>query len=355
MHQDTRIVSVQALTDYAIRTLLACGMREEDARTTADVLVTTDMWGINTHGTKQLYNYTGKIKAGGIDPLAVPKVIKDGPAWATIDGCGAMAMVSSCAAMKLAMEKARQVGFAYVGVKGSTHFGAAGYYANLAAREDMIGLAMSTTETNMTVPGARGNVIGNNPFSYAVPAGEEYPILLDIAFSVVAAAKVYAAVAKGEPVPDGWFVDDEGVPTNDVSGYPQHGTLLPMAGHKGYGLSLMVEVFAGALTGALMTKDIPQWIGRISEITDEGHAFIAVDIGALMPTETFKARIDHLIRGIKSSPKAKGSDRIYVPGEMEWERYYRAKEQGIPLSEQLVAGLNELAEKLGVAGLGAGG
>ncbi len=342
---------IERLKEFSTGMLVHCGMREDEARIASEVLVTTDQWGIATHGTKQLGNYTQKILAGGIDPLATPETLTDGPGWATIDARRGMAHVSSVRAMELAIEKASNVGIAYVGVKGSTHFGAAGYYANMAIKRDMIGIAMSNVEVNMTIPGAKCGVMGNNPFAYAVPAGEEHPVFLDVAFSVVAAAKVYAAGGKEGRVPDNWLVDEHGLPTNDACKYPTSAMLLPTGGHKGYGLAVMVEVLAGALTGSLMTRDIVPWMGRVGELTDEGHAFIVIDIGKMMPIEDFKARMDHMIRGIKATPRSEACERLYLPGEMEWEKFDRATKCGIPLSVEHVDGLNKLAESLGVSPL----
>jgi ureidoglycolate dehydrogenase (NAD+) len=342
-------IGAQELSDFCIAALLKCGLREADARTTAEVLVTTDTWGIFTHGTKQLVNYVKRIRAEGMPPQATPKVTSDGPAWAIVDGQQAMAMVSSCMAMKLAIEKARAVGIGYVGVQNSTHFGAAGYYTNMAVKEDMIGLAMSNADPNMTAPGAKFRILGNNPFSYAAPAGTEKPIMLDIAMSTVAAGKINAAQAKGEKIPDTWLADQDGLPTTDPSVYEYSGALLPFGGHKGYGLAVMVEVLGAVLTGAGVTTEVKSWGLKAGEPTGTGHAFIAINVAAMMPIAQFKERMDTMIRGIRESPKAKGSNRIYLPGEMEWERREQALKNGIQLPEDVVANLQKLAEETGVA------
>jgi ureidoglycolate dehydrogenase (NAD+) len=336
------------LEDFCIRAMLKSGIRDEDARITADVLVATDTCGVHTHGTKQLRTLLMNFRIGRLDAKAVPEVVAQGPSWAIVDGHYAMPMTSSCMAMELAIEKAKATGIAYVGVKHSSHFGAAGYYANMAAQKDMIGLSMCNVDPCMTVPGARGKILGTNPIAYAVPAGEERPIFLDIATSTVAASKVFAARALGKEIPDNWLVDDEGIPTTDPSGYPEGGALLPMAGHKGYGLALWVEILAGALTGAAMLSQVSSWVVDLPDPTDEGHAFIAIDVGSIMPIQEFKGRIDWLIREIKGSPKAKGSERIYLPGEMEWERRDKALKEGMQLPEDVIASLAGLAEDVGL-------
>jgi LDH2 family malate/lactate/ureidoglycolate dehydrogenase len=339
----------ETLHAFCVAAMVKAGLREADARITADVLVTTDTWGTFTHGTKHLRSYLRKARAGGIDLQAVPELIHEGPAWALVDGKKAMAMVPSVMAMNLAIRKAKACGIGYAGVRHSTHFGAAGYYANMAVEHDMIGLAMSNVDTNMTAPGARGSVIGNNPFAYAAPAGAAYPIMLDVALSAVAAGKIYAAQALGKAIPGNWLVDDEGLPTTDISNYPRVGSLLPMAGHKGYGLAVMVEVLAAVLTGAAVTGHVRPWLGpTIGEMTDEGHAFIVIDVAQMMPVAEFKARMDGMIREIHAAPKAKGAERIYLPGEMEWERRTDALTNGIALPADVLASLQGLAEDAGL-------
>ncbi|MCC7353756.1 MAG: Ldh family oxidoreductase, partial [Anaerolineae bacterium] len=239
-----RRVSVSGLEAFCLEAMLKSGMTEEDARLTADVLVTTDTWGVHTHGTKQLRFLLWNMRRGRLHPRAVPELTGEGLGWALYDGHYAMPMVTSCRAMRTAMEKARRTGIAYVGVKHSSHFGAAGYYAQMAAQEGLIGLAVCNVDPGVTVPGARGKVLGTNPIAFAVPAGKEKPVFLDIATSTVAASKIYAAQFLGQKISDTWLVDDEGVPTTDPTGYPKTGALMPMAGHKGYGLAFLVEVLS---------------------------------------------------------------------------------------------------------------
>jgi ureidoglycolate dehydrogenase (NAD+) len=339
-----KTVRVEALTEFCIAALRAVGMREADAHTTAGVLVMTDTWGTFSHGTHHLPNYVKKIRAGGIDPVASPEVILDTPVSSVVDGHNAIGMVASYKAMQLTIEKARTIGVAYVNVRNGNHFGAAGYYANMAAEEGMIGLAMSNADPNMAPPGGRASVIGNNPFSYAVPAGDEPPIILDMALSTTAATKILAAKRTGAKIPDNWIIDSEGRTTTEVGDWPASGSLLPMAGHKGYGLALMVEVLAAVLSGGAVALDVNNWLDKLASPPGLGHAFIAIDIERIMPIDQFKARIDKMIREIKNSPTAIGSDRIYLPGEIEWENRNVALKDGIALPDSILVALSELAK-----------
>ena len=188
-----KAIQVDELLRFAQAALEAAGVGAEDARTIANTLVTTDTFGVFSHGTNNLYNYIRKIQAGGLDAKAVPTVEKEGPSWAIVNGNAAMGMVSSCKAMELATQKAKKTGIAYVGVHNSCHFGAAGYYANLAAQQGLLGIAMSNTDPNMAIPGSRDVAIGNNPFSFAAPLKNGKSVFLDIALSGAAALKIVMA------------------------------------------------------------------------------------------------------------------------------------------------------------------
>lgn len=336
------------LEAFCLEAMRRSGVTDEDARLIAEVLVTTDTWGTFTHGTRQLRGLLKNLRAGRLDAGARLEVVAEGPAWAMVDGHYAMPPATSYRAMELAMQKAKASGLGYVGVKHSSHFGAAGYYAVMAARQGLIGLSMCNLDPVMAVPGSRGRVIGNNPIAFAVPAGQEKPVFLDIALSTVAGTKIYAAQVEGKPIPDNWLVDDDGLPTTDPSGFPTRGAQLPMAGHKGYGLAILVEVLAAVLTGAAITRQVKSWVLDIPEPTNEGHAFIAIDVAAMMPMPLFGARMDDLIREIREAPKARGATRIYLPGEMEWERRETALARGMELPAYVLESLRGPAADVGL-------
>ena len=341
-------VAPAELQRFCAEAMVRCGLAREDAAVTAEVLTTTDTWGTHSHGTRQLRPLMRAVKAGGIRPGARPATRREGPGWALVDANGAMPMVVACRAMEIAITKAKATGIGYAGVAHSSHFGAAGYYATLALRHDMIGLSMTNCDPCVAVTGGRTPVIGTNPIAFAVPAGQERPVFLDVATSIVAVTKVMIAKAMGRPVPEGWLRDPEGRPTTDAGGYPDRSVLQPMAGYKGYGLAVFVEVLAGILTGASFLSGIKAWVGENAPPADQGHAFLAIDIGALMPLDAFKARMDAMIQEIKQAPKAVGVERIYLPGEMEWERRDMALQQGLQLPDYVLVNLRGLAEDVGM-------
>jgi len=344
----TRRVSPDDLQEYCAQAMMRCGLSREDAVVTAKVLTTADTWGTFSHGTRQIRPLMKTVKTGAIRPAARPAVVREGPGWAMVDANLGVPMVAACRAMEAAIAKAASTGIGYAGVIRSSHFGAAGYYATLALPHDMIGLSMTNVDPCVAVTGGRTPVIGTNPIAFAVPAGAERPVFLDIATSIVAVTKVMIAKAMGRTVPDTWLLDQEGRPTSDPTGYPTQSVLRPMADYKGYGLAVFVEILAGILTGASFLSGIKAWVGENAPPADQGHAFIAVNIGAMMPLETFKARMDAMIREIKGAPKAVGAERIYLPGEMEWERRDAALARGLQLPDHVLVNLIGLAEDVGM-------
>jgi LDH2 family malate/lactate/ureidoglycolate dehydrogenase len=196
----------------------------------------------------------------------------------------------------------------------------------MAVKHDMIGLAISNVCPGMTAPGARGSVIGNNPFSYVVPAGNEKPIFLDIAMSVVAGTNIWIARNQGKQIPDNSMVDEDGIPTTDGGKYAVAFSLLPMGGYKGYGLAVLVEVLAAVLTGAGATTEVPSWGLDLPNPTNTTHAFPAFNVDKIIPIQQFKNRMDRMIRPIKESPKGAGTGLIFQArwsgksGTTHWNR-----------------------------------
>lgn len=342
-------IKLNDLKKFCEEALIKSGVSQQHAEIVTDVLVTTDTFGVKTHGTRNLNQYIQKMYAGGLDAKSEPIVEVEGPAFAVIDGNKSIGMVSACKAMNLAIEKAGQVGIAYVGVKNSCHFGAAGYYANLAAKEGMIGLAMSNADPVIAVPNGSKKAIGTNPFSFAAPLGNGKSVFLDIALSNVAALKVIMAQEKNQAIPDTWLVDEEGVPTTDAFKFPKNASLQPMAAHKGYGLAVLVEILAAVMTGAGILSEITSWNLDMSSTNNAGHAFIVIDVSKIMSMDVFNARMTQMVDELKNGQKAKGAEEIFLPGEMEWEKREKALELGeLELTDAMVQSLQQLAEEKGL-------
>lgn len=326
------------------------GMKKPYAELTATVLSETDAFGTNSHGTKNLYNYIRKFRSGGIDIHAEPEILKQGPSFALIDAHRALGMIPSVQAMELACQKAEETGIALVTVRNSCHFGAAGFYANIATKKGLIGLSMSNVDPNMTAPGARGMLLGNNPFAYAAPANTTPTVFLDIALSNVASLKVVQARKDGKQIPPTWIVDKDGLPTTDPSHYPEEGAMQPMAAHKGYGIAVMVELLTGILSGGCtsMGGDIVSWCFELEKPNNVCHTFIAIDPKKFLGEETLADRVEDMAGALRSAPKAKGCDRIYTPGEIEWGKYTVADREGFTIPADVEASLRQLSEDMGI-------
>ena len=340
-------VSLQNLHAFCVEALTKVGVDQKDARTTADVLVTTDTWGTFTHGTKALRAYIRRLRGGGLKKNGAPRVIAEGPAWALVDGDSSLGMVSSVFAMRTALAKAATAGIAFVGLRNNCHYGAAGCYAAMAIEKNMIGISMANDVPTVNAPGARGSIMGSNPFGFAAPAGEEKPVLLDMATSTVAGGKVFAAAALGKTIPGHWLLDAGARPTTDPTLFSHAASLTPLGGYKGYGIAFMIETLSAILTGAAIRWQVLSWTySDPSKPTGHGAAFIAINIASFMPVEQFKESMDRMIREIHASEKTDGAERIYLPGEMEWERRKQALKEGIDLPDDVVASLRGLAEDL---------
>src|SRR5213593_164571 len=295
-------VLVQDLHGFCVEALTKIGAAETDARTTAEVLVTTDTWGTFTHGTKALRAYIRRLRGGGLRKNGTPRVVDEGPAWAVIDGDSALGMVSSVFAMNTALAKAATAGIALVGLRNNCHYGAAGYYAAMAIPKSMIGISMANDIPTVNAPGARGPIMGSNPFAFAAPAGQEKPILLDMATSTVAGGKVFAAAALGQTIPTHWLLDADAKPTTDPTLFSHAASLTPLGGYKGYGLAFLIEVLSAILTGASIRWQVLSWtFSDPSKPTGHGAAFVAINIAAFMQVEQFKQRMDQIIREIRDS------------------------------------------------------
>lgn len=326
------------------------GLSAEDAKIISGVLLETEMRGVFTHGFFRLERYVQCIKSGGIKTDGTYDVTFDSPSWAQLDGKGNLGIVISYKAMKLAMEKAKATGIGIVNVKGSHHFGAAGYYTSMCADNDMVGMSMSNGDIMIAATGSAEKVIGNNPFSYAFPAGKYGKIVYDIAMSPTSDIKVLQAEKDGKLLPEGWLIDKNGNPTVDPSEYLKGGILIPFGGYKGYGLAMMVELFGAVLSGSAMTKDVHAWNNNPEQSGNVGHFFMAMDISKVGDPADYKARVETLIDEIKSAKKAEGVEKIYFPGEIERDKMAKCLEVGyVDIADDTMEAVARVEAALGLA------
>jgi len=333
------------LKSYTQTVLQAVDLSESDAAATAEVLVTTDAMGVFTHGTKLLSGYVRKLQGGGYRINAAPTIERQGPGWAIVNGESALGQVGSQFCIELAMEKAANVGVAYIGLKNTGHIGAAGYYTQKAARQGFIAMVTGNDIPSVAAPGSKGPVLGSNPIAYGVPVPGRDPINLDIATAAVAGGKVYAAHQRGEVIPENWLIDANGKPTSDGSLYPANASLAPMAGHKGYGFGLWCEILSGALPGGHMTWDVGSWMFDPTDTPSYHNAgFIVMDTKVIAEQDDYAQRMNKLIDEIHGVETAEGVAQVILPGEREWANVSKSQETGIDLPADVRAKLTETLE-----------
>ena len=326
--------------------LNAAGLSLADAELVADTLVQADLWGHQSHGTLRLPAYVERLRSGAVDARAEPSILRDSGAVALIDGMGAMGQVVANTAMNLAIDRAKTFGLGVVSVRNSNHFGTAMYFTLKAARQGCIGFLATNASPAMPPWGGRAKSVGTNPWSWAAPAGDRPDMVLDIANTAVARGKIHLARQKKEPIPLGWALDEKGAPTTDPDA-ALGGVTLPMAGHKGYGIAVMMDVLAGVLSGSAFGSNVagPFQSERPGEV---GHFVLALNIENFMPLRDFEKRQDELIAELKQNPPAAGFSDICYPGEPEAARCEKAMREGISLPRETAKALEILCAEFGV-------
>jgi LDH2 family malate/lactate/ureidoglycolate dehydrogenase len=345
-------VTHSALETFILAVLARWGTPSSIAGVTADLMVRTDLRGVDSHGIGMLPRYEQWRREGFIVPAAEPKIVRDDGTTALVDGQQALGHYTATLAMELAIAKARAHGVGFVVCHNSNHFGAAANYSMMALAHNMIGISLTNGPWPAVVPTfGRQAKFSTNPISVAAPAGREYPFVLDMATSTVAIGKLQVAARWGKPLPEGWAVDADGRPVTDAALAYRTRLLSPLGGtreqggHKGYGLAVMVDILAGVLAGAGYGDSGRR--GRTDPTrADVGHFFGAIDVTRFRPLELFRADMDDLLDNLKHSERAEGEERIYVAGEPEWECERLRRVEGIPLAPGLVVQLRDLCAGL---------
>ena len=344
---DTLRTDHATLRKFGAAILRAAGLDAQDAALCADTLVQAELWGHASHGMLRLPWYVSRLASGACNPTAKPRVAQDMGALALVDAHEAMGQVATEFAMQEAVRRAGTHGIAAVSVRNSNHFGTAMYYTSRAARRGMLAFLSTNASPAMAPWGGRERAVGTNPWSWAAPAGDLPPLVLDIANTSVARGKVYLAHQKGEPIPMTWALDSSGRPTDDPQAAIE-GLIQPMAGHKGYAIAFMMDVISGVLSGSAFGDGVvgpyhPE--GR----SGAGHFALVLDIGRLMPLDEFTARVSTLVDSLKRNPLAEGSTGILYPGELEAANDVRARSSGIVLPADTTRDLVALARTYDVA------
>jgi L-2-hydroxycarboxylate dehydrogenase (NAD+) len=354
------IAWAEPLKDFCTRVFEKMGVSHDDAEVTSDVLVLANLRGIDSHGVARLKRYVDGLRDGVMVARPDIRVMHETPTTALMGG--GLGQPAGGRGMQLAIEKAKKMGVGFVAVRNSNHYGIAGYYALMALEHDMIGISTTNAAVLVVPTFGRDAVLGTNPLSVAVPAGEERPYVLDMATSVVTRGKLEVYDRMEKPLPLSWATDENGVPTPEASRVLKNlqaragGGILPLGGareedggHKGYGLALLVDILCGVLPLAGYANTIYHKTPEGKPLpANVGHFFGAMRIDAFRPVDEFKATMDDIIRRLKNSAKAEGQDRIYIHGEKEFEVEDQRRKNGIPLHPKTVAMMKQIAQELGV-------
>ncbi|MBX5489750.1 MAG: Ldh family oxidoreductase [Chloroflexi bacterium] len=344
------------LTHYPAATLRAfaaavferVGLPPADAALVATRMIEADLSGQDGHGIFRLPQYVRRIRGGAVNVRPSVRVTRTGPGTALVDGDNGMGQLVMTRAAEVAIELARESGVSWVGVRRSNHAGTGALYATMPLAHDMIGLYTAVANANHMAPwGAQELLLGTNPLAIAVPAGEEPPIVLDMATTVVSYGTIKKHAQRGEPLPPGWVVDARGEPITDPA-RAHEGFLLPIGGYKGSGLALLLGLLAGVLNGAAFGRDVVDFNADDHTPTNTGHVLIAVEIARFLPPAAFKREVDRHVRELRAARRLPGVEAIYLPGERRHARIQERTAHGIPLPAPLVAELDRLAASVGL-------
>lgn len=336
------------LKSFCTAVLEKAGVPAENAEIVADSLLAANLRGVDTHGVTRLPIYVERLQRGLTNGKTQGAIVSEGEATAVYDGQDGLGQVVGTRAMQLAIKKAQAAGLASVVARNSTHFGTAAHYAMMALPHDMIGICMTNSPSLMVPWGGKRPFLGTNPLAIAVPAGEEKPFVFDMATSVVARGAIILAAKKGDPIPPTWAVNAEGEPTTSAKVANEEGALLPLGGHKGFGLAMMIEVLVATLAGGPFGPHIGELYNNPDKPQGVGHFFLAMRIDSFRSVPEFKTDMDAMIREAKAVPLARGFEKIMVAGEPEFNTEQDRKAKGVPLSDAVVKDLTKLGENVGV-------
>ncbi len=345
MSDNTFNVSAESLETFVTQVFRKAGCSDSSARDMAQCLVQTNLWGIDSHGVLRVRKYLDRIRSGGMNGSPELKTLKSDAALEVLDADNGSGYVAGKAAMVRAMQLAEQQNIAAVGIINSNHCGATSLYARMALEHDMIGIAMSNVAPNMVMTGGSRPITGNNPIAVAIPTFGDFPFVLDISLSAVAGGKLLVAAKNGEQIPFGWATDSDGRPTTD----PQvgfNGFLLPLGGHKGFGLSLLVDILCGVITGGSFQHQLKSMYRYPNDPSNTAHLMIVINPLALISKEQMKERMSDFIRTIKESPMWNPDSEMLLPGEIEYRKEQERRRDGIPIPAALYDELAAIGSEL---------
>lgn len=347
-------VTEQQLRAFTEKVFIACGMNGVDARLAADVLLLADLRGIDSHGVARLSGYIRLADAGRANFTANPKIVHETPSTATVDADGGLGLISAPFAMDIAIQKASQVGTGWVAIKNSNHFGIAAYHALKALPKDMIGISMTNASPLVAPTHAKERMLGTNPICLAFPTQHERPFVVDMATSNAANGKLEIAQRLNKEIPLGWVQTKEGFDSTNPNELKSGGALLPLGGHKGYGLGAAVDILSAVLSGANYGPWVPPFVAFLNPLPNLpgegiGHFVGAMRVDAFRPANDFKLHMDQWIQRFKASQRIDENVPVLIPGEPEFLAHEERKANGIDLNAQVADDLLELGKRFGIS------
>lgn len=342
---DTRVsLSEAELTALGVKSFQGLGLTEKDARDVCRILVLADLFGLSTHGMSRVESYGERLLIQGINPRPAITLERVAPALVKVDGDNGVGPLVGMRSLEAAMEVAREFGIGIALARGSNHFGPVSPYSYIAAEAGFASMIGSNATTTIAPWGGSDARLGNSPLGFGVPHPGGAPFMLDMAMSVVARAKIRNALKRGETIPDTWATDKAGRATTSPA-EALDGFLLPIGGHKGYGLALLVDMFAGLLSGAAYLNHVKSWVDAPDEPQNLGHFFILIDTRVLGSAQWLASRMNDFAAILHGSPAADASKPVLVPGEIELGQMARQREHGIRIDAELLVLLRQHAAK----------
>lgn len=335
------------LNTYIKNLLISSGIEEKDSSIVSDVLIRAELQGVSSHGLTRIEVYLDRINKGLINKTPNFNIDFKFPALGIMDADNSLGHMAAYEAMTLVIEKAKTYGISMIGVKNSNHFGVGSYYAEMAVKENLVGFVISNGPPATPPWGGKEMYFGTNPFAVGIPGGERGPIVVDMATSVVARGKIIKAAKEGKEIELGWALDEDGKPTTDPN-KALKGCILPMGGHKGSAITMLIELMAGLLTGAGYGKQVAWQYDETSGKGNVGHVFCAMNPEGFIDVNELRNKMDSFYDEIKEMPRAQGFDSIRLPGESRREKLAENTKKGIELNETLYKTLVELGNNLNV-------
>ena len=338
---------VETIRAFGEAVAVKAGMTPENAVIFIDNMISADLRNVRSHGITKFRGYLSRVEHGASDITAEPTIAKTAPATLVVDGHNGMGTTIAWKAMEACIRVAKENGVAFATVKNASHHGFGGYYVMHAAEQGMIAFEVCNTPKLVAPFGGAKALLGTNPMSIAVPAGEHPMLVCDMATSTVAKGKIALAIKEGRSIPDTWALDAQGRKTTDPVA-ANTGVLLPFGGPKGYALALIIDVLCHSLAGANDSQHIPRVFENLEEPSNIGYAMCVLDISRFVPLNEFKKSVDELFDSMKACPPAEGAGGVLIPGEIEYEATQKNPMEGIELSEPVLQEFRELSEKYGV-------